>query len=462
MTTPTTPQPRIRQRTGVPDVPSRHFVREPAPTVPYGTMPRDYRPRVADSELKRRLARSGAVLIEGPRACGKTATARRAAASEVLLDADPSARRAAAIDPGILLHGETPRLVDEGQIVPEIWNHVRHAVDARSGRGHFILTGSAVPPNDITRHTGAGRIGRLRLRPMSLLELKRSTGEVSLARLLAGDPVPTCPAELPIRELAALVCVGGWPGHLGSSEADPPLSTEDAMAENRDYLGEVCRTDVRRVDGSARDPARVGRFLQSLGRNVGTGASVATLARDAAGPNGHLTHHTARSYMTALERLMIVEDQPPWAPHLRSRSRLRTRPKRHFVDPSLAVAALSAGPDHLLHDFEWFGHLFESLVIRDLRVYAQAIGATVYHYRDNTGLEVDAVVDAGPGRWAAFEIKLGAGRTDEAARTLLKFADRVDTERCGQPAALGVIVGSGYGYARPDGVGVIPVGALGV
>ena len=456
-----TPHTETTQVTLKPDIPSRHFVREPARQAPYGPMLRKYWPRVADGELKRRLVRSGAVLIEGPRACGKTASARRIAASSVMLDADPSARRAASVDPGFLLQGETPRLIDEWQLVPHIWNHVRHAVDDRPGRGHFILTGSAVPPDDITRHTGAGRIGRLRLRTMSLFELERSTGEVSLRRLLAGDPVPSCAAELSVSELAELLCVGGWPRHLGSSEGDAPLSAEDAMAENRDYLGEVCRTDIRRVDGSGRDPARVGRFLQSLGRNVATCASMATLARDTGGRDRHLANHTASSYMTALERLMIVEDQPPWAPHLRSRSRLRTAPKRHFVDPSLAVAALSASPGRLLHDFEWFGFLFESMVVRDLRVHAQAIGATVYHYRDNTGLEVDAVVDAGPGRWAAFEIKLGASRVDEAARTLRKFADRVDTGRCGEPAALGVIVGSGYGYARPDGVGVIPVGGLG-
>ena len=445
-----------------PDIPSRDFIREPVPRVPYDPSPREYWPRVADSELGRRLRRSGAVLIDGPRACGKTMTAKQVAASSVMLDADRSARRAMGVDPGFLLRGETPRLIDEWQITPEIWNHVRHEVDQRPGRGHFILTGSAVPPDDITRHTGAGRVSRLRLRPMSLFELKRSTGEVSLGRLLAGAPVPGSVAELSVREIAELVCVGGWPGHLGSSAEDPPLSPADAMAENRDYLGEVCRTDVRKVDGSGRDPARVGRFLQSLGRNVATCASMATLARDAGGPDQRLNHHTATSYMTALERLMIIEGQPPWAPHLRSRSRLRTTTRRHFVDPSLAVAALSAGPDHLLHDFEWFGFLFESMVIRDLRVYAQASGAAVYHYRDNTGLEVDAVVDAGPGRWAAFEIKLGAGRVGEAARTLLKFRDRVDTGRCGEPAALVVIVGSGYGYQRPDGVGVVPVGGLGV
>ena len=234
------------------------------------------------------------------------------------------------------------------------------------------------------------------------------------------------------------------------------------MEENRDYMGEIRRTDIRRVDGTGRDPARVGRFLQSLGRKVATCASLTTLATDLEGRDRNIDLHTARSYMTALERLMIVENQPPWAPHLRSRSRLRTAVKLHFVDPSLAVAALIATPEHLLRDFEWFGLLFESMVVRDLRVYAQAAGATVGHYRDNTGLEVDAVVDAGPGRWAAFEIKLGSGRIDHAARALLKFAGRVDTERCGEPAALGVIVGGGYGYARPDGVAVIPVGALGV
>ncbi|MYG80565.1 MAG: ATP-binding protein [Gemmatimonadetes bacterium] len=425
------------------------------------SMDRIYRRRMADGELKSRLARSGAVLIEGPRASGKTSLARQVAASQVMLEADPSARRAADVDPGVLLRGETPRLMDEWQVVPEVWNHVRHAVDQRAGRGHFILTGSAVPPDDITRHTGAGRISRLRLRPMSLLELGRSSGEVSLARLLAGNPAPSVAAVLSVEAIAELICVGGWPAHLAPSEHELALSPEDAMAENRDYLGEICRTDIRRVDGVGRDPARVGRFLHSLGRNIATCTSMTTLASDLSGADRSLDLHTARSYLTALERLMVVEDQPPWAPHLRSRSRLRTSAKRHFVDPSLAVAGLNATPAHLLRDFEWFGLLFESMVVRDLRVYAQAGGATVHHYRDNTGLEVDVVVDAGPGRWAAFEIKLGARRVDEAARVLLKFADRVDTERCGEPAALGVIVGSGYGYTRPDGVAVVPVAALG-
>ncbi len=394
-------------------------------------------------------------MIEGPRVCGKTTTARQAAASEVLMDANPAVPETMAVDPGLLLEGAAPRLIDEWQVEPAIWNYVRRAVDDRAGLGHFILTGSAVPPDDITRHTGAGRMTRLRLRPMSLFELGHSTGQVSLKRVLGSEPVPALVRELPLPDLAELLCVGGWPGHLRRASAD------DAMMVNQGYLDEICRIDIRRAGGAGRDPERVSRFLRSLARNSATCASLATMARDAGGPDRSLTDQTARSYLTALERLMVVEQQPPWAPHLRSRSRLRTSRKRHFVDPSLATAALDAGPEHLLQDIPWFGCLFESMVVRDLRVYAQAMRAKVYHYRDNTGLEVDAIVDGGPGRWAAFEIKLGAGRIEEAARSLIKFANRVDTARSGEPAALAVITAGGYGYQRPDSVGVIPVGALG-
>ena len=416
---------------------------------------RPYIRRVADKELKRCLAAAGAVLIEGPRACGKTATARQMAASEVLLDVDRVAQDMIAVDPGLVLEGSTPRLIDEWQTAPVIWNHVRRAVDARVGKGHFILTGSAVPPDDITRHTGTGRILRLRLRPMSLFELGHGTGHVSLSEVLAGQPVTSPSTDLSVQDLAELICVGGWPGHLGSSAAE-------AMRVNRSYIDDICRADLQRVDGVRRNPERVRRFLQSLARNVATCASLATIARDVSGPDRpSMTGHTARSYLTGLERLMVVEDQPPWATHLRSRSRLQVSAKRHFVDPSIAAAALSAGPGQLLRDFSWFGFLFESMVIRDLRVYAQASGAKVYHYRDDTGLEVDAIVDAGPGQWAAFEIKLGLSRVDDAAHTLVRFKDRVDTGRSGEPAALGVIVERGYGYVRPDGVSVLPLGALG-
>ena len=414
-----------------------------------------YRPRIADRELTERLSAAGAVVIEGPRVCGKTTTARQAAVSEVLMDADPAVRQTMAVDPRLLLEGATPRLIDEWQAEPDIWNYVRRAVDDRPGLGHFILTGSAVPPDDITRHTGAGRMSRLRLRPMSLFELGRATGQVSLGRILKGEPVPSLVHDLPLPDLATLVCVGGWPGHFRRK------SDEAALLANRDYLDEVRRVDIRRVDGISRDPERVGRFLQTLARNTATCASVATMAKDTGGTDHSLSKEAARSYLSALERLMVFEQQPPWAPHLRSRSRLRHAPKRHFTDPSLATAALNAGPENLMKDIPWFGLLFESMVVRDLRVYAQAMDGRVYHYRDNTGLEVDAIVDAGPGRWAAFEVKLGQGRIDQAAAALLRFADRVDTGRSGEPAALGVITGSGYGYQRPDGVGVIPVGALG-
>lgn len=414
-----------------------------------------YAHRVADRELKQCLAAAGAVLIEGPRACGKTVTARQMAASEVFLDVDRGAQDMIAVNPDLVLEGRTPRLIDEWQTAPVIWNHVRRAVDARPGKGHFILTGSAVPPDDITRHTGAGRIVRVRLRPMSLFEQGCSTGQVSLERALKRAPVQSPSTDLSVHDLAELICVGGWPGHLHSS-------ADEAMVVNRNYVDEICRADLQRVDGVRRDPGRVHRFFQSLARNVATSGSLATIARDVSGQDQpSMTGHTARSYLTGLERLMVVEEQPPWAPHLRSRSRLQLSPKRHFVDPSIAAAALGAGPEHLLHDFSWFGLLFESMVIRDLRVHAQAMGARVYHYRDDTGLEVDAIVDAGPGRWAAFEIKLGLSRIDDAARSLLKFADRVDTSRWGEPAALGVIVERGYGYTRPDGVSVIPLGTLG-
>ena len=413
-----------------------------------------YAPRIVDAELKDRLASSGAVLIEGPKACGKTATARQVAASQVLLDVDRQAREAIAVDPMLVLEGAVPRLIDEWQIEPAIWNHVRRLIDDRGTPGQFILTGSAVPADDVVRHTGAGRISRLRMRPMSLAETGHSTLNVALSELLRGES-PRSPASgLKVREIANLISAGGWPGHAS-------LNVTRATRAVRDYLDEIRRVDINRVDGTSRDPARVGRLLRSFARNVATAATATTLAADTGGADGALTDDTAREYLSALERLMIVEDQPAWAPHLRSRSILRSAPKRHFADPSLAVAALRAAPDRLLKDLNLFGFLFESLVIRDLRIYAQANDASVFHYRDNTDLEIDAVVEAADGRWAAFEIKLGVGRIDEGAANLLKFADRVDFKKTGKPAALAVITSTGYGYVRDDGIGVIPIGTLG-
>jgi predicted AAA+ superfamily ATPase len=395
--------------------------------------------------LARRLSATGAVVIEGPKASGKTATARQFAASEVLLDVDVNARRALAVDPALVLDGEVPRLIDEWQIEPTIWNHIRRAVDDRGKPGQFILTGSAVPADDITRHTGAGRLTRIRMRPMSLFEMGHASGAISLNELLHGTPPRSSETSLTVARISELVAVGGWPGLLDRN-------LDQSLQAVRDYLDEVRRVDIGRIDGTQHDPEKVGRLIRSLARNVATYVSVSTLAADSGSANGALKDDTAHNYLAALERLMIVENQPAWAPHLRSRSRVRSAPKRHFVDPSLAVAALRATPERLLKDLNLFGFLFESLVVRDLRVFAQAADAEVLQYRDNTGLEIDAIVEAADGRWAAFEIKLGPGRADEAAASLLKFVERVDTTRCGKPDTLGVIVATGYGYTRKDGI----------
>ena len=413
-----------------------------------------YQSRVIEAELRLRLASAGAVLIEGPKACGKTATAETLAASVVLLDVDEQARRAADIDPALVLAGETPRLIDEWQVVPSIWNHVRRAVDARGQPGQFILTGSAVPADDVTRHTGAGRLTRVRMRPMSLFEMGHSSGAISVADLLAGRQGKTPDSGLTIPRLAEITAVGGWPGNLGKSPAE-------AVAANRSYIDEIRRVDIGRLDGVRRDPAKIGRLFRSLARHESTPATTATIASDTGSDESVIGEDTVRGYVDALERLMVVEPQPAWAPHLRSRSRLRQGPKRRFVDPSLAVASLRATPERLLTDLEWFGFLFESLVVRDLRVYAQAADAEVFHYRDNTGLEVDAIIEAKDGRWAAFEVKLGQAAIDEASASLRRFADRIDTKKCGEPALLAVITGNGFGYVRPDGVAVIPIGSLG-
>lgn len=413
----------------------------------------DYLPRIVDVELTAQLAANGAVVVEGPKACGKTETARRQAVSEVLLDVDAAAQHAAAIDPALVLDGDAPRLIDEWQIVPTLWNHVRREVDKRTEPGQFILTGSAVPADDHTRHTGAMRFGRVRMRPMTLYEVGRSTAEIQLAGLLAGKPSRSPDPGLTVRDLIDEVVMGGWPGIRH-------LSVSDAARAVRDYLEQIRRTDLRAVDGVQRDPDRVQAVLKSLARNVGTQAKLTGIAADASGPGMPIIDDTVASYLIALSRLMVIEDQPAWNTHLRSSHQLRTTPTRHFVDPSLAVAALRANPKNLLDDLNYFGFLFESLVIRDLRVYSQALGGEVFHYRDHSDLEVDAIVDT-QDQWGAFEIKLGAPQIDAAAESLLKFAKRVDTRKRGEPAVLGVIVGSGYGYVRPDGVHVIPIGSFG-
>ena len=413
-----------------------------------------YYPRIADNELTNRLASAGAVVIEGPKACGKTAMARQIAKSEVLLDVDENARQAIAVDPKLVLAGDVPRLIDEWQLEPSIWNHIRRMVDDRRRSGQFILTGSAIPADDITRHTGAGRISRLKLRTMSLLEMGVSAGKVSLGDLFNGNFSTAVDPGLSLQDIVEHLCRGGWPGNIG-------LSGKAHLLAQRDYLEEIQRLDISRVDGVRRDLNSVKRVIRSLARNVATLVSLRTIAIDAGGPDGPLDEDTIRSYLLALQRLMIYEEQPAWSPALRSRSILRKSPKRHFIDPSLAVAALGATPDALLQDLNTLGFLFESMVYRDLCVYARANDASVYHYRDNTGLEVDMIVADEKGRWCAFEVKLGAGQVDKAAASLLKFSNRIDTRKSGPSAMLAVIVSSGYGYMRPDGVAVIPVGVLG-
>ncbi len=413
-----------------------------------------YLSRIVDAELEELLNTTGAVLVEGAKASGKTATAMQAAQSQVLLDIDVNARRMVAADPAAVLDGAVPRLIDEWQLEPAIWNHVRREVDRRSTPGQFILTGSAVPADDATRHTGAGRFTRLRLRPMSLYEGGRSTGEISLKALLDGETQRAQRSELTIKTVAEVVCAGGWPGNIGHG-------LPRTLRANRGYLDEIRRADISRATGKTRDPNKVERLLRSLARNIATPVAMSKLTAEVGGGESTLNADTVAEYLDALDRLMIVENQPAWSPHLRSRTTLRVAPVRHFVDPSLAVAALRATPERLMADIEFLGFLFESMVIRDLRVYAQAADAQVFHYREKEGLEVDAVVETADGRWAAFEVKLSERWIEDGAKNLRKLARRMEHSDRDKPSALAVIVPNGYGYTGDADVGVIPIGALG-
>ena len=416
--------------------------------------PDGYRRRATDVEVERALAAMPAVVIEGPKGCGKTWTGRNFARSEVLFDRDLNARRSVSLVPGLVLEGEVPRLLDEWQLAPEVWNQVRHASDEGRRTGRYILTGSAVPADDITRHSGAGRIARVRMRPMSLLETGESTGDVSLTALLEGATVGARRPDADFRDVLKALCRGGWPRLLGRSVPDAQLFLDN-------YIAELCRTDVSSVDGVARDPGGVARLISSIARNSATTASFSKLAAEAAGDRP-LNRTTATEYLRSLERLFIVEDAPAWRSHLRSRATLQSSPKRHFVDPSLAVAALGATPDRLLADLEALGFLFESLAVRDLRIYGQASQASVYHYRDSDKLEVDVIVEARDGRWLAAEIKLGGDEgIEQAARSLLRLRAKVDDSRMPAPSKLLIITAAGYGYDRADGTTVLPITALG-
>ena len=417
----------------------------------------DYRARVVDAVLDARLKAVGCVVLEGPKAVGKTATAARRAASEVRLDVDVNAREIARADPSLVLEGAAPRLIDEWQIVPDVWNHVRRAVDDIGKPGQFILTGSTAASDDAARHSGAGRMSRLAMRPMSLLEAGRSSGSVSLRALLDGTPARAQRPGSTIPELVDWLCIGGWPAH-----AESPVP--DAQVAHRAYLTELARVDMRVVDGVRRDPQRVQRVLRSLARNIAAEAETTTIARDTGlSPDGAAVGRlTVDDYLDALARLMITEDLGAWAPSLRSRARLRSKPVRHLADPCLAVAALRASPKALLADWNYTGLLFENMALRDVRVYLDAIGGTTYHYRDSNGLEVDIIVELDDGRWGAIEVKLGENRIEEGTESLARFAQTIDLDSVGQPSFLAVITGANvFATRRHDGIDVIPIAALG-
>lgn len=411
----------------------------------------EYVTRVLDRLLDERMAASGAVLIEGPKACGKTETASQRARSLVRLDVDEEARRAAQVNPRLVLDGARPRLIDEWQLFPRVWDHVRRAVDDSDLPGQFLLTGSSSPTDDVRRHSGAGRIATLRMRPMTLHELGASSDEVSLAGLFDGE---TPAASKGIRELGdvlSLVVEGGWPQQL--HRRDPRFVG--------DYLDQIAHVDVNVVLDSGdrvrrRDPDRVLSCIRSLARNVATPVGVRTIASDTG-----LSRDAVTAYLAALQRLMVVEDQPAFNVHLRSSRNLRTTPHRHFVDPSLATAALQVDVDGLLRDLSFAGLLFESLVVRDLRVLSQPMGASVRYFHTDDH-EIDVVVQRPDGAWGAVEVKLGGeSLIDEGAVSLVDAVASIDVRRAGPPSFMAVLTAMGtYAYRRPDGVAVVPLSTL--
>lgn len=417
-------------------------------------MARSYLTRVVDSELATRLSSAGAVLIEGPKACGKTVTASKVASSVVCLDVDAGSRALVATAPEILFSQPTPILFDEWQLEPALWDLVRRQVDDRSpARGQFILTGSATPNDDARRHSGAGRISPLRMRPMSLYESGHSTGAVSLTSLFDGDTPAALDPGVTVPQLVDRIVTGGWPDLVQAE-------VRDAQQWLRDYLRNLVEVDVQSL-GARRDPGNVRKLLTALGRGVGTEMSVQSLAKDVGGADGPADRDTIDAYLDTLTRLMITEDVPAWAPHMRSATPLRKSATRYLTDPSLGVAALGVGPQQLLADLNAAGYHFEALVVRDLRIYAQPLHGSLSHWCDNNGHEVDLIITLDDGRWAALEVKMSPNDIDEAAASLLRFLDKIDTSKLGQPAFTGVITTRSPAYRRPDGVHVMPISGIG-
>ena len=423
-------------------------------------MVKTYYKRVQDDILSFRLRSKGAVLIEGPKWCGKTTTAAQQAQSILYLQ-DPETRdqnlRLAKLRPQLLLAGATPRLIDEWQDAPTLWDAVRFEIDQRDEFGQFILTGSSVPCNlDKMAHSGTGRISRLKMRPMSLLESHDSSGEVSLKALFDGERPVASAQKGKLEDLAFLVCRGGWPKAIGQDK-------DVALQQAFDYVDAIAQVDINRVDGISRSEACARSLLRSYARMSSSQGTYGAMRADM-DPVESLGESAFAEYVEALRRLFVIEDLDAWSPNLRSKTAIRTSPTRHFVDPSIATAALGASPSDLIADLNTFGLLFESMCIRDLRAYASVLDGSVAHYRDKNGLEADAVVHLRDGRYGFAEAKLGEDTAiDQGAESLKKLAGMVDQSRMGAPSFLAVITGLGdYSYCREDGVMVVPIRALGV
>ncbi|OZG61902.1 AAA family ATPase [Bifidobacterium lemurum] len=423
-------------------------------------MTKRYMKRIYDQVLKDRLEAKGAVLVEGPKWCGKTSTAEQIASSAIYLQ-NPSSRvqnlRMAEMDPARLLRGDVPRLIDEWQDAPNLWDAVRFEVDHRDDFGQFILTGSSVPTDlNALHHTGTGRIARMKMRTMSLLESGDSTGEASLSALFQGGQTTAQGRQTDIRDLAFLLCRGGWPRAVGTSE-------KVALRQVVDYLDAVCEIDISRVDEVRRNPAHARMLLRSYARMISSQGTLSAMQMDLRSTGIEMSESTFLEYVEALRKLFVIDDLSAWNPNLRSKVAIRTSPTRHLCDPSIAAAALETGPDELVDDLETFGLLFESMCVRDLRVYADALDGTVFHYRDKLGLECDAVVHLRDGRYGLIEIKLGGeSLIAQGASTLQALARKIDTTKMRAPSFLMVLTGTGdFAYAREDGVWVVPICALG-
>lgn len=423
---------------------------------------KNYRKRIVDSLLAEKLDAMGAILIEGPKACGKTTTAERQAQSVLYMD-DPSSvkQNQQLVDTNIklLLQGKAPRLIDEWQLAPQLWDAIRFEVDRRDDDGQFILTGSAVPArSDLIMHSGAGRFGWLTMRPMTLWESQESSGEVSLGQLFSGNNhLVEGRSALTLEQVAFALCRGGWPKSL---DKKVPRS---ALRQVLEYYEAICRSDISRVDGISRDEHRAKRLMRSYARLQGSQASVETIMADMkANEQDGMSDETINSYLNALRKIFVIEDMPAWNPNLRSKTAIRTTDTRYFVDPSLATTALGLGPEDLMNDLETFGLFFEAMCVRDLRIYAQANDGSVYHYRDKNGLECDAVVHLRNGRYGLIEIKLGGTKLiEEGAESLKSLADKIDTSRMKKPSFLMILTATGeYAYERTDGILVVPISTL--